>query len=111
SVAHLQNNIANSSTTQAGKVNKLSDIAQKLSGEVGKLYSGSSGGGEAERQATADRLSAAKTPEELAGALEASKNLIYSRLDALRAQRDAVYGSQGENIVDFLDPHTKQALD
>jgi hypothetical protein len=109
-IAHGVNNYNNSSADKASIVNKVDDIAAKLSGEVGKLYSGSQGGGISEREETAARFSSARTPGELAGALEATRDLIYSRLDALRSQRDQVYGADGQKVVPIIDDHTKDSL-
>jgi hypothetical protein len=110
SLAHGINSAENTSADQAAKINQLDDIAAKASGEIGKLYSGSAGGGEGEREQTQSRFAGNKTPGELAGALEATRDLISGKLNALQAQRDQVYGSTGENIFPLIDPPTKAAL-
>jgi hypothetical protein len=109
-VGHAINYLGNQLPGAAGTKTALSDIAAKLSGEVGKLYSGSSGGGEAERQATAGRFSAENLPTESIGALQATKSLILDKLNSLQNQRDQVYGSKGERIYPLVDPQTQAAL-
>lgn len=97
------------STTQAAKVNRLNETADRFAGEVGKLYSGSQGGGVGEREQTRSRFGAARTPEELIGALEASRDLIHSKLVALESQRDQVMGPAAKQI-DFLGEKGRAAL-
>jgi hypothetical protein len=109
-VANAYNAIKNSSSDKGDTTNAINDIAQKLSGEVGKLYSGASGGGEAERQATAGRFSTSNTPQQTIGALEATKSLILDKLNSLQNNRDQVYGAQGENIYPLVDKQTQAAL-
>lgn len=109
-VANAYNAIANSSSKMGEVKTRLGDVAQKLGGEVGKLYSGSSGGGLAEREATTGRFGDTNTPYQSVGALEATRNLILDKLNALQNQRDQAYGSSGENIHPLIDPQTKIAL-
>lgn len=109
-VANVVNSIKNTSANQGGAVKKVNETAARASGEVGKLYSGSAGGGETERLNTAKDFSKNNTPFESAGALSAFRNLIFGKLNALQTARDQVYGQQGENIYPILDPKTKEAL-
>lgn len=110
-VANFVNRMKNTSTSQGGAVKRVNETAARASGEVGKLYSGSAGGGETERLNTARDFSQTNTPAESAGALEAFRNLIFGKMNALQTARDQVYGSQGENVFPILDPQTKKALD
>ncbi len=109
-LAHATNWVRGRTTDQSAKVNALEDAAQKFSGEVGKLYSGSSGGGIHEREETRSRINGNKAPEELASGLEINRDLILSKLQALEQQRDDAYGKMGSNIIDFQTPQVKQAL-
>ncbi len=98
-------------TEQAAKANKLNETVARFSGEVGKLYSGSSGGGVHERDETRARFGASMTSKELAAALEASRDLISSKLQALENQRDEVYGPNSSNKIDFLGKSGRAALE
>lgn len=100
----------NLSTEQAAKANKLNETVDRFSGEVGKLYSGSSGGGVTERDQTRSRFGSNKTPAELAAGLEASRDLIKSKLDALENQQDQIFGPNNKNRVDFLGQNGRAAL-
>jgi hypothetical protein len=110
-VANVMNRLKNTGASQGGTVKRVNETAARASGEVGKLYSGSAGGGETERLNTARDFSQTNTPMESAGALEAFRNLIFGKMNALQTARDQVYGAQGENIYPILDPKTKEALD
>lgn len=90
--------------------NSVNTAAQNTSGEIGKLYSGASGGGEREREATAGRFSPNNTPQESAAALETTKAMVLDKLNSLQNQRDQVYGTKGEGIYPLIDPQTKAAL-
>jgi hypothetical protein len=109
-VANVVNRIKNTASSQGGTVKRVNETAARASGEVGKLYSGSAGGGETERLNTARDFSQTNTPAESAGALEAFRNLIFGKMNSLQTARDQVYGSHGENIFPILDPKTKEAL-
>lgn len=109
-VAHTLNALRGLGTEQAGKVNKLEETVDRFSGEVGKLYSGSQGGGVEERAQTRSRFGASLSPEELAGGLEASRDLIRSKLSALENQRDEIFGPDATNKIDFLGESGRNAL-
>jgi hypothetical protein len=104
------NAVINSSVSQAGKVKALDDAVQKFSGEVGKLYSGSAGGGIAEREATRSRFTGSLPPSVMAASLEMSKALIQSKLAALENQQDQIFGPNNKNRVDFLGANGRAAL-
>lgn len=109
-IAHGINSITNSSTDQAAKVKALDDAVQKFSGEVGKLYSGSSGGGIGEREDTRSRFSGNLAPQEMAASLEMSKALIQSKLSALENQQDEIFGPNSKGRIDFLGNSGRAAI-
>lgn len=109
-VAHGINKVGNSSTARSAQVNALNDAVQKFAGEVGKLYSGSSGGGIAEREDTRNRFSANLSPQEMAASLEMSKALIQSKLAALENQQDQIFGPNNKGRVDFLGANGRAAI-
>lgn len=97
-------------TEAAARANKLNETVARFSGEVGKLYSGSAGGGVSEREETRSRFGASQTPAELASGLEASRDLIKSKLLALENQQDQIFGKEAKNRVDFLGENGREAL-
>lgn len=109
-LAHGINAFNNSSVTQSAKVKALDDAVQKFAGEVGKLYSGSAGGGIGEREATRSRFSGNLSPQEMAASLEMSKALIQSKLAALENQRDQIFGPNAKNQIDFLGDNGRKAI-
>jgi hypothetical protein len=109
-LAHGINRVENTSTNQAAKVNALNDAVQKFSGEVGKLYSGNSGGGINEREETRSRFSGNLTPQEMASSLEMSKALIGSKLQALQNQQDEIFGPNSKSRIDFLGESGRAAI-
>lgn len=96
------------STEQAAKAKKVDALAQTLSGEVGKLFSGSSGGGVHEREETRKRFSSVSSPQELAGALEATLETMRGGLTALEQRRDEVLGHNSD--VRFVSPETEKKI-
>lgn len=78
-------------TDQAGKANAVQGAAQHFGQEVTKFYSGSPGG-EAERTRFLKSLDTAKSPTELADALQTERDLIPGRLDQLATQIKTTLG-------------------
>jgi hypothetical protein len=109
-LAHLTNAVRTLTTDQSAKATKLTETVDRFSGEVGKLYSGSAGGGVGEREQTRGRFGSSQSPAELASALEASRDLIKSKLDALENQQDQIFGPNSKNKVDFLGNNGRAAL-
>jgi hypothetical protein len=101
----------NLTTEQSAKANKLNETVDRFAGEVGKLYSGAQGGGVHERDSTRSRFGSYKTSAELAAALEASRDLIKSKLDALEQQQDEIYGKDSKSRIDFLGEKGRKALE
>jgi hypothetical protein len=95
-------------TEQAAKAKKVDALAQTLSGEVGKLFSGASGGGVHEREETRKRFSSVSSPQELAGALEATLETMRGGLTALEQRRDEVLGPNSD--VRFVNPETEKKI-
>lgn len=102
-IGHAYNWLANQTTANSAKVGAMDDAVQKMAGEVGKLYSGSSGGGIHERDDTRSRFSGNRTSAELASAFEMSRDLIMSKQQALQNQAEKVFGVDGAKKFQFLD--------
>lgn len=83
-------------------------LGQTLAGEVGKLFSGSAGGGVHERELTRDRFSTVSSPRELAGALEGTIETMDGGLRALEQRRDQVLGPN--NTVKFVTADTEAKI-
>jgi hypothetical protein len=109
-VGHLANYVKNQTTDQAAIANALEDKVAKFSGEVGKLYSGSQGGGVHEREDTRNRLGSNLTAAELAAGLEASKDLILSKQKALADQASTIFGPEKSQKFDFIGPEGRDAI-
>lgn len=110
-VGHMWNSAKNTTTKQAAIANALEDKVAKFSGEVGKLYSGSQGGGVHEREDTRNRLGSSLTSAELAAGLEASRDLILSKQKALEDQTAQIFGPERAKKFDFVGPEGRDAID
>lgn len=97
------------STQQAGIAAQASRIGQTLAGEVGKLFSGSQGGGVHERDMTRKAFDTVKSGPEMAGALEGTLETMKGGLAALEQRRDAVLGPAAPS-VQFLTDQTKAKI-
>ncbi len=97
------------STEQAAISDKARSIGQTLAGEVGKLFSGSAGGGVEERRMTRDRFDTVKSPKQLAAALEATLDTMRGGLAALEQRRDQVLGPNGADVK-FVEPETQKKI-
>lgn len=96
------------STKQAGIAAEAASIGQTLAGEVGKLFSGSSGGGVHEREETRKRFNTVKSGPELAGALQGTLETMEGGLRALEKRRNDVLGPK--NDVEFMTPETEAKI-
>lgn len=96
------------SNDQAAIADKARGIGQTLSGEVGKLFSGSAGGGVEERRMTRDRFDTVKSRPQLAAALEATLETMRGGLTALEQRRNEVLGPNSD--VRFVNPETEQKI-
>lgn len=86
--------------------------AQTLAGEVGKLYSGGSGGGVHERAATTQNLGQLdSSPVAAAGGLEATIELMEGGLKTLENRRDQLFpGGNAPKGSDFRNSHTEEVM-
>jgi hypothetical protein len=109
-VGHFLNAAKNKTTANAAIANALEDKVAKFSGEVGKLYSGSQGGGVHEREDTRNRLGSGLTSAELAAGLEASRDLILSKQKALEDQTSQIFGPERAKKFDFVGPEGRDAI-
>lgn len=112
-LAHAANAVRGLSTTQ-GDVRKGVDAsAQALAGEIGKLYSGSSGGGVLERQATKDLFGKDLSGPEMAGAMESTLELMQGGLRTIEQRRDDIFGAGAKDIkgANFLGSKQQEAID
>lgn len=96
------------STDQAAISDKASSIGQTLAGEVGKLFSGSAGGGVHERELTRERFSTVKSKPQLAAALEGTLEMMRGGLTALEQRRDEVMGPNSG--IRFVNPETEAKI-
>lgn len=96
------------STDQAAISDKASSIGQTLAGEVGKLFSGSAGGGVHERELTRERFSTVKSKPQLAAALEGTLEMMRGGLTALEQRRDEVMGQNSG--IRFVNPETEAKI-
>lgn len=96
------------STQQSAISDKAKGIGQTLAGEVGKLFSGTAGGGVHERALTMERFSTVKSSAQLGAALEATLEVMRGGLTALEQRRDEVLGPK--NDVRFVTPETENKM-
>jgi hypothetical protein len=96
------------STNQKGLANEARSIGQQLAGEVGKLFSGSQGGGVHERELTRNRFNTISSGPELAGALEGTIETMEGGLKALESRRDQILGPESD--VKFLTAETEKKI-
>ncbi len=96
------------STEQSAISDKARGIGQTLSGEVGKLFSGSAGGGVEERRLTRDRFDSVKSPKQMAAALEGTLETMRGGLTALEGRRDQILGPK--NDVKFVTADTEKKI-
>ncbi len=104
------NSIRGLSTDQAAKVNALQTKVQHYGQEITKFYAGSPGG-EAERNRFLQSISAAKTPQELAAAIQAERELIPGRMVQIENQIKTTLGEEGAKKYPTIRPGTQHALD
>lgn len=97
------------SNEQSAIADKAAGIGQTLAGEVGKLFSGSAGGGVHEREMTRARFGTVRSRPQLAAALEATLETMEGGLTALEARRDAVMGPNSG--VELIPQQTRDKID
>jgi hypothetical protein len=93
------------SISQSAISDEAKSIGQTVAGEVGKLFSGSAGGGVHERELTRERFDTVKSKPQLAAALRATLETMDGGLKALEQRRDAVLGPNSN--VELVNQETK----
>ena len=83
------------------------DTAKQIVGaEVIKALGVAGAGSQSERQEAADAFNRARSPAQLAGAINASKKLLVGQLGGLRRQYVAATGLTGDTFDQMLEPST-----
>lgn len=105
------------SNDQSGKALSVENEAQTLAGEVGKLFSGQSGGGVHEREATRGRFNSRLSGPEAAAALQSTLDMMQGGLTSIEQARDRAYGRDASDKYNFMGPeqqaqvnHIKQVI-
>lgn len=84
------------------------DTAKQIVGaEVIKALGVAGAGSQAERQEAADAFNRARSPAQLAGAINAARRLLVGQLEGLRRQYVASTGLPGSTFDDMLEPETR----
>lgn len=84
------------------------DTAKQIVGaEVIKALGVAGAGSQAERQEAADAFNRARSPAQLAGAIEAARKLLVGQLEGLRRQYVASTGLEGSTFDEMLEPETR----
>ncbi len=97
------------SNDQASIADEARTLGQTVAGEVGKLFSGSGGGGVHEREMTRDRFDTVKSRPQLAAALRATIETMHGGLLALEQNRDRILGPNSG--VDFVGDETRRKIE
>jgi len=97
------------SNDQAAIADEAATLGQTVAGEVGKLFSGSAGGGVHERELTRERFDTVKSRPQLAAALRATIETMDGGLKALEQNRDRILGPN--NGVDFVGDETRKKIE
>lgn len=113
--AGAANWVRNRSTSQRDIANGVGVSAQALAGEIGKLFSGSSGGGVREREETTKKLGDPNmSGPAAAGAIESTLELMMGGLQPLQQRRDELFGPDSAKVVkgaDFLGTEQQHAIE
>jgi hypothetical protein len=112
-LAHWYNSVKQRFGESSGLARTIDTEGQAAAGEMGKLYSGQSGGGVHERQQTADRFKTGiSSATELAGSLDATADLMEGGLRSLEQNRDRVMGEHGSKLpqVQYRSPETEAKI-
>jgi hypothetical protein len=96
------------SNQQSAISDEAKSLGQTVAGEVGKLFSGSAGGGVHERELTRERFDTVKSKPQLAAALRATLETMDGGLKALEQRRDSILGPN--NGVDLVSNDTRQNI-
>jgi hypothetical protein len=96
------------SNQQSAIADEAKALGQTIAGEVGKLFSGSAGGGVHERELTRGRFDTVKSKPQLAAALRATLETMQGGLSALEQRRDSILGPNSG--VDLVSDATRQNI-
>jgi hypothetical protein len=113
-LAHLMNSVKQRFGDESGLAREISTLGGATAGEIGKLFSGQSGGGVHERETTAGRFATGNSSAtELAGALDGTANLMEGGISSIEKDRDRVMGEHGKNLpqLQFRNPDTQAKID
>src|SRR5882672_3068492 len=107
------NSAKNLTGAQTAIKNNIQAKSQALAGEVGKLYSGNTGGGVHERQATQQNLGKSyQSPVAASGGLEATIDLMEGGLRTLEQRRDELFpGGNAPKGSNFRGPQQEATLE
>lgn len=97
------------SNENAARAKAVESDAQSAAGEIGKLFSGSQGGGVHERELTRSRFGSTSSQPVSAAALESTLELAQGGLQALEGRRDEILGA-GRGPA-FVGPKEQSAID
>jgi hypothetical protein len=113
-LAHLMNSVKQRFGDESGLAREISTLGGATAGEIGKLFSGQSGGGVHERETTAGRFATGNSSAtELAGALDGTANLMEGGISSIEKDRDRVMGEHGKDMpqLQFRNPDTQAKID
>ena len=113
-VAHGINAAFSQYGPQAELIREAQSLGTGIAGEVGKLNSGQSGGGQHERQAAAGLLSNPYNSRyDAAGALRGTLKLMEGGLQAIEARRTQLFGTDPKNWPkgsEFVTDQTRKEI-
>ena len=103
------NPIANKYLEASGdpRVPNFNNDTMAFGGELGKVFSGSSGGSQGEREDWRTSIPLNGSPDQQVGVLTQDAKLLRSRIEALNEQYKRGMGRTAD-ISDLLDPHARQ---
>ena len=113
-IAHGINAAFSQYGPQAELIREAQSLGTGIAGEVGKLNSGQSGGGQHERQAAAGLLSNPYNSRyDAAGALRGTLKLMEGGLQAIEARRTQLFGTDPKNWPkgsEFVTDQTRKEI-
>jgi hypothetical protein len=113
-LAHAVNSLQQRFGEKSGLARTIATEGGATAGEVGKLFSGQSGGGVHERETTAGRFATGNSSAtELAGALDGTADLMEGGISSIEKDRDRVMGEHGKDMpqLQFRNPDTQAKID
>jgi hypothetical protein len=112
-IANIENHLRGLTSSQKGIYNGIGADSSAAAGEIGKLFSGNSGGGVHERSESQKRLGdTGMSGTAAAGALEATLGLMDGGLKPLEQRRDELFpGSEKPRGSEFRGPDQQKAIE